>query len=315
MSLGYIETNVDNDEITADKVIDSIKFYTLSKNNKKVLALKHYLMAKQNYEELKLNIPRVTSINTKLISVIKKLIILKSTLSPKESDVGDKYNDLSLNELYLRLAKLSLESNDQKEVISCYDKIINIFVKEATTTKMNFTFTPQQILELLRNLMETSYYCHSLCYCLKVIDIFAILIGTFDVISELNIIIATCYFNLSDYDKCAVKLEEEYNKTTSFCEGILTEQKKILNLMIIAYALHNTNIARKKFEFYITNQSKTNQALGQFIRFLELRKFIEARELLLKEFECINQKTKTYLIEALERERSSVLLKTSSPVY
>jgi len=310
-----VSSKTNDYEEYADKILNSIKFYTFSKNNKKLQALKYYLIAKYNYEQIKLNNDRFTDsysyVNHKLIQIIKKIIGFEKLLPIQKEllNLDDiNYYDYTIMHLYSQLVNLILEINDVEEIVDCYDKIINIYIKESTTIKINFTFTSDQIINFLNRLMIHNHFCYSLHYSLQIINFVSSLVGSFNMISQLNIIIASSYLNLGDYEASGNVLEIEYKRTLSQYDGVLTSQYQILIQMILIFTLYNVNIAKNKLEKYILKKSKIKISLQKFITLFEHCNFSLAKDCLRNEFEYMTHKNKHDIIEAIDRQYASYMI-------
>jgi len=298
----------DKNETIADKLLDSIKFYTLFKNTKKIQALKHYLIAKNKYEEYLRLQPHINlnNIRNKLIHVIDKLIELKSFIGIKNSDGNIVYN-FTVTDLYFQLVDLHMENGNIDGIVSCYNKIINIFIKEYTT--INYTFNSIQIVDIIHKLFNGSYHYYALLYSLKIKNVIDIM-GDFNLISRLNNIIAVCYLNLDDFRNSARVFEDEYVRSLKHYEGILASKKQTGILMTIVYSLYDCTIARNKFKKYFDSESEHNKILMEFIDFISGGDFSGAKELLEKKLLCDNN-IKNNLYEILDKQNTLGLLKSS----
>lgn len=302
-----LEVNLDNNEAQAAKILSSIKFYTLSKNTKRQVALKHYLIAKQSYEELKVCIPSLKNVTSRLIQLIKKIIDLKLQIQNNKNGEILTLECPDINHLYFHLADLCLEDNNLEEIICCYDKIINTFVREATSIKFNFTFNYEDIVDLIRKLINKNHYCYALLYALRVQGIFEV-VCSFNIISLLNVTIAVCYLNLNELGKAAEIYEDEYNRILSRYEGIYESHRHDLMLMIIVYALHDTMVAKKKIEKYCEAESSNTKMLYKFIELLDEENFIDAKKFLQNNFELMNVQIKFNIIEIINSQYAKHLV-------
>lgn len=329
-----MEININSEEQYGDKILSSLKFYTFSKLQKKREAINHYISAKRNYEELRINSPNLRhNINNKLIILIKKILLI----CDKNSVIKNSLNSsIAFSQLYLHLAELSLEENNSEEIINCYDKIINIFINELTKIKYNFTFTQIQILDLLQKLLVNKNYYFALLYSIKISEILQIF-GSIDLISQLNNIIAICYLNLNDFYKAGETLENDYNRIINKYEGLeyvssctlcasrdvlmISENAEIkdgsvlqqssqgsaLFLMIISYMLHDTTIAKEKLAKYFEFKQASKIILSAFITLIEKHEYLEAKKIL-QEIKCIDEHMKHNLIEIFDSQRANYLV-------